>query len=71
MVSDNVSLHLKLRGRMDVERKGGIWKAAARKGTKFRGNAKTRLHGELGINSSGYSPAQWVIGRDTCCRGHL
>ena len=27
-----------------VERNGGIWKAAAR----IRGNAKTRLHGELG-----------------------
>ena len=36
--------------------------------TRFRGHAKTRIHGELGkknarINSSGYSPAQWVIGR--------
>ena len=37
-----------------VERNGGTWKAAARKNnqryrsTRFRGNAKIRLHGELG-----------------------
>ena len=58
-----------------VEPNGGTWKATARKNnqrcrsTRFRGNAKTRLHGELGkkkrscITSSGYSPDQWVIGR--------
>ena len=59
-----------------VERNGGTWKAAARKsikdvgGTRIRGNAKTRLHGELGKERSNqlvwilaHSPAQWVVGR--------
>ena len=50
-----------------LERNGGIWKVAARKaikdvrGSRFRGNAKTRLHGELGKER----PHQlvWILAR--------
>ena len=56
-----------------VERNGGIWKAAARKAIKdvgARGVVEMRRLASMvnwaknaRINSSGYSPAQWVIGR--------
>ena len=55
-----------------VERNGGIWKAAARKAIKdvgARGFVEMRRHASMvnwaknaRINTSGYSPAQWVIG---------
>ena len=56
-----------------VERNGGIWKAAARKAIKDVGarscvemrrvaSMVTWAHNTR-INSSGYSPAHWVIGR--------
>ena len=41
-----------------VERNGGIWKAAVKQrclSTRFRGNAKSRLHGELGEKRSHYN----------------
>ena len=56
-----------------VERFGGIWKAAARKAIKDvgeRGFVEMRRLASMvnwakkaRINSSGYSPAHWVIGR--------
>ena len=56
-----------------VERSGGIWKAAARKAIKdvgARGFVEMRRLASMvnwaknaRINSSGYSSAQWVIGR--------
>ena len=56
-----------------VRRNGGIWKAAARKAIKYvgaRGFVDMRRLASMvnwaknaRINSSGYSPAQWVIGR--------
>ena len=56
-----------------VERNGGIWKAAARKTIKdvgARGFVEMRRLASMvnwakhaRINSSGYSPAQWAIGR--------
>ena len=56
-----------------VERNGGIWKAAARKPIKdvgARGFVEMRRLAFMvnwakiaRVNSSGYSPAQWVIGR--------
>ena len=56
-----------------VERNGGIWKAAARKVIKdvgARGFVDMRRIASMvnwatnaRVNSSGYSPAQWVIGR--------
>ena len=57
-----------------VERIGGIWNAAARKATKdvgARGFVEMRRLASMvnwaknaRINSSGYSPTQWVIGRE-------
>ena len=56
-----------------VERNGGIWKAAARKTIKdvgARGFVEMRRLASMvnwaknaRINSSGFSPAQWVVGR--------
>ena len=56
-----------------VERNGGIWKAAARKAIKdvaARGFVDMRILASMvnwaknaWINSSGYSPAHWVIRR--------
>ena len=49
-----------------VERNGGIWKAAARKAIKVeirRLASMVNWAKNARNNSSGYSPAQWVIGR--------
>ena len=54
-----------------VERNGGIWKASARKaikdgrGSRLRGNTKTRLHGELGKECPHH--LVWIL---ACPLGH-